>query len=214
MSARTKHAAHAALDAIWDSWRHAKCGYCVNCNEAGGTSRVIPPMRPDEAVLAVQRLLRSEGVDAGRFEWKVASGRRYTWARGREFSVNPERGWQATVHLVSHWICRRRLPDERPHSRRHATIEARMIRVVIERGWLDGSLRQEIDERVEKKVTRAMAQRMREASTEARLSKVRARIKKWETRLKLATTKLRKLKARERGLVRSAAKSTVQETAQ
>lgn len=60
---------------------------------------------------------------------------------GRQIRINLRGSWTDIVHVVSHHVSFWQHPGSRPHDRRHATIEARMAKAVIERGWLDGNLR-------------------------------------------------------------------------
>lgn len=155
------------------------------------------PLDADEAVRAVKKLLRSEGIDPKDYRFNIVGGNRRTWPReslrGGRFNVNPAEGWKTIVHMVSHVAFRRENPDLRPHDRRHATVEARMIRTVLKRGWLDGSLRAKP---VEMKVT-TPADAVRDE-----LASLAERHARWESKLKRARTAIRKIERRQRFLAR------------
>lgn len=101
----------------------------------------LPIPTDDEALRGAKKLLRSVGVRIDAYDWKVTHGRRYTYGRRGTIYVNPDHGWQEIVHLLSHWHFQKKYGGAfKPHDRRHATIERRMIETVIARGWLTGAL--------------------------------------------------------------------------
>jgi hypothetical protein len=119
----------------WRAWRHAGCADQDRCAcGACTTGRELPPMQPDEALRAARKLFAMLGR---RVTPKlVGDATRKGWPR-----VSPRWGWERLVHAVSHDAFSILRPSLRPHDRRHATIELRMTRAVIARGWLDGKLR-------------------------------------------------------------------------
>ncbi len=118
----------------WRAWRHAGCadqGRCA-CG-ACTTGRELPPLQPEEALRAARKLFAMLGR---RVTPKlVGDATSKGWPR-----VSPRWGWERLVHSVSHDAFSLLRPTARPHDRRHATIELRMARAVIARGWLQGKL--------------------------------------------------------------------------
>jgi hypothetical protein len=101
----------------------------------------VPELTADEAVRAARKLYRF--VRRRKCPWKIetTSGNRYSYQRGGVLYVNPTgrwhgaaKGWQTLVHDLSHWL-------GGGHSKEHARLEARMVREVIGRGWLNGALK-------------------------------------------------------------------------
>lgn len=137
----------------------------------------LPPLDAREAILAVKKLLRSEGIKISRYRFVATRGNRDTWCNyDRLWRVNPENGWRTIVHYVSHWVFNR-TTNLRPHHWKHATVEARMIRVVQERGWLQGALKR--PEPAPKKKPDLLARRLLQRD-------------RLERKIKTLTTRLRK----------------------
>lgn len=101
----------------------------------------VPPLTGPEAVRAARRLHRFVRKRKCTLPVKVTSGNRYSYAHGGVLYVNPESrnhggGWKALLHDLSHWL------DPGPaHSKEHAKLEARLVREVVRRGWLEGRLK-------------------------------------------------------------------------
>jgi hypothetical protein len=133
----------------------------------------------------------------------MTSGNRYTWVYRGELHVNPDRaemtgrGWVALVHDLSHFAHRRLNPGVRPHSGTHARLELSMIKEVIKRGWLFGSLKKPEKPQPEKRDERAI-----------KFLRVEAAIILWERKLKRAQTALKKLERQRRYYARSQAQPT------
>jgi hypothetical protein len=152
----------------------------------------VPPLTADEAVRAARKLYRFAMGYTWRGPVRVTSGRRYTWIRHGVLVVNPEHGWKGLVHLLSHYCHDRSVgADEQGHNAAHARAELRMIKEVIKRGWLAGTLVPKpkpapvpIDKHAEK------------------VARTEAAIKRWTTKQKRAETALRKLRRRLRALER------------
>lgn len=94
-----------------------------------------PPKLTDvEAVRATKRLYRFVRGRNNPYPIRLTSGNRRTWLRHGALVVNPEKGWHALIHYLSHlW--------GGGHGSEHARLERRMIKEVVRRGWLAGKLR-------------------------------------------------------------------------
>ena len=139
----------------------------------------LPPLTDQEAISAAKRLYRAGVGHAYKGKFKIGTGNRRTWIRGGVFLVNPSRGWHDLVHSLSHLthhICH---PDHTGHHVTHAEYEAKMIRMVVEHGWLEGSLRR--------------PDKIKPDRTEQRHQRVLARIAVWEKKRHRAETALAKL---------------------
>lgn len=150
---------------------------------------VVPALTGPEAISAAKRLYRMAMKRKWNGSWKLTTGRRYTWPRGRTFYVNPARtgsgletGWRDLVHMMSHYCFRQLMPHRRPHDPRHEYLEREMVAYVLAHGWLEGSL----------KAKRAEGRSKPDAS-----AVLEARAKRWTTKLRRAETALRKI-ARQR----------------
>lgn len=98
----------------------------------------VPALTAPEAVRAARKLYRFVRRRVLPIPIKVTSGNRYSYSRRGVLSVNPNGhhfgGWKDLVHDLSHWL-------GGGHSKDHARLEARMVREVVRRGWLTGSLK-------------------------------------------------------------------------
>jgi hypothetical protein len=104
----------------------------------------IPALTFPEAVRATRRLWRfGMGTTTQRkFQHSTGDSRAANpYRKAGTFHLNPDRGWQELVHDLSHIMVQACNPGERPHSKFHARFEAKLVREVLKRGWLDGSLR-------------------------------------------------------------------------
>lgn len=138
-----------------------------------------------EAIRAARKLYRFvTGKSIPAQNVRLTSGNRSTDIRRGIMFVNPQgakrdthRGWEALVHDLSH-----RLVNV-AHGGEHARLEIRMIKEVVKRGWLNGTLRDEpkadaptIDPR------------------DAKRARTVAAIARWEAKVRRATNALRKLR--------------------
>ena len=150
---------------------------------------VVPPLSAVEAVRAVKRLYRFAMKRTWQGAVKIATGNRYTWIRRGVLFVNPAKGWKETVHLLSHYCAHQSIPDEPGHGAAHARFELRMIKEVVKRGWLSGSLGQ------------VAVPVVRDRRSEG-LERLHTRLARWEAKQRRAATAIRKitrqLRARER----------------
>jgi hypothetical protein len=103
--------------------------------------RALPTLTYDEAERAARRLFRWAGLKFDRYEQARADA--VTWLRYRDqgwtVSLNPRHGWHELIHMISH-ICNRKA-GHKPHGREHARLELGMIKQVLKRGWLQGTLK-------------------------------------------------------------------------
>lgn len=167
----------------------------------------VPAITNDEALVAARKLFRF-ALGRRAPEARIVTGNRVTWVENGILIVNPKRrrhgcdvedaGWKDVVHLLSHY-CHRQLSNERPHGGEHARLEMRMIREVLKRGWLSGSLHKAaapVAPERSKEEKRAIEQ----AELHARLL---SRLRRWETKQKRATTAIKKLTRALRRLERA-----------
>jgi len=153
----------------------------------------VPELTGPEAVAAAKRLYRFAMKRAWKGTWKLTSGRRYTWPRGRTFYVNPARGdglhggWRDLVHMMSHYCHREQFPRAKPHGANHHFLEKEMVAYVIKSGWLDGRLRPKLGTPRPKP---------------GRIVRLDASLKRWTTKLRRAETALRKLTRQRARLAR------------
>ena len=138
----------------------------------------VPELTADEAVRAAKKLYRFVRKRSFRGEVRLTSGNRYTAIRRGVLYINPNDGWRSFVHLLSHAL------HWGPHSGEHARLERRMIRVVIDRGWLHGKLKSQ------PKLVQVQDPRVE------REARARQGLQRWERKLKLATTKVRQYRRR------------------
>jgi hypothetical protein len=121
--------------AIWERMVNAKFG---------GEQ---PILSGPESIAAAKKLYRHAMGKSWPGEWKLVSGRRYTWPRRGVFYVNPDhrgtqRGLRQIIHLISHYCHHRLHPHDKPHSIRQARLEAKLVDFAIAREcWLDGKLK-------------------------------------------------------------------------
>lgn len=157
----------------------------------------VPAPTPEEAAAGARKLYRFVTGLTWTRQVHITSGNRYTGVRddGRLF-VNPTARrhggpWQSIVHELSHSLASS-IGIFTAHSKEHARLEARMIREVIRRGWLDGKLR-----RPDPPAPTAPPEWVQKA---ARLQRVEELTKQWRTKAKRAATALKKLDAEKKRL--------------
>jgi|SRR5882672_12726659 len=115
----------------------------VRAKDAEGWPAVVPAMTEDEAIRAARRLWRYSLGQTFTGVVKVTSGNRrnrIAWAGStRAIHVNPSRGWKHLVHELSHWLDYVANGTSQ-HGKHHARFEAKLVREVVRRGYLDGKL--------------------------------------------------------------------------
>lgn len=152
----------------------------------------IPPLTGPEAARAARRLYRFAMGRTFGGDVQVTSGRRYNWLRRGTLVVNPDRGWRHLVHDLSHlfvYLCN---PGERPHSRFHERFEAKLVREVLRRGYLDGKLRDK------PKAGTARAKPALDDKRRAKLDRIEARMVSWERKHARAARAIAKLERQRR----------------
>lgn len=167
MARKTIAQAYAELNALWP--------------------KDLPKLTAGEAVRAGRRLWRygmgetpvAEATSGNRFSY-----RRFVPGRGLVLFCNPGRGWREFVHELSHAMYSEANRGEKPHAKEHARFEAKLVREVIKRGWLDGRLRDK--------------ERPAPDLDAKKLASIEARIVKWERKRKLASTWIKKLERQRR----------------
>lgn len=141
----------------------------------------LPPLTFEEATKAARKLYRfaTGKTLKTRAQFMRTSGNRRNNFYSRK--LNPDEGWKALVHHLSHVFY------TGPHGGEHARMEIRLIKEVVRRGWLTGSLKAE-----PKPAKPAHDQR------EEKLARLRDRITRWESKERRAANALKKLRAQLR----------------
>jgi hypothetical protein len=169
----------------------------------GQWPEVIPALEGQEAIAAARRLYRLALGKAWEGEWRLTSGRRFTWpekawrgrtdhGKGRTFYVNPMRGpglhggWRDLVHMLSHYCHAHKHPTWKPHGPEHHALERRMVAHVIASGWLDGRLRKAPKPEPDRRAVKA--------------ERTAAAIQRWEAKERRAANALKKLRRQARRL--------------
>jgi hypothetical protein len=162
--------------------------------EGTNDGRSIKPTG-QEALAAARRLYKFGtklvGLTPHKLSYKLTSGNRYTYPRRSTMPVNPDQrggGWHELVHSLSHYITSRKYGDA--HGPRHAFIERSMIDHVVSNGWLDGKLKRERKVKPEADKRTVQVQRVQES------------IAKWDSKLRRAANALKKLRQKERRLLK------------
>jgi hypothetical protein len=161
--------------------------------------QTIPPLTAPEAERAVRRLWRFAMGQTLEMPIKFTSGNRYTWVHNYEVRVNPGRGWRHLIHDLSHLFVSRANYNEKPHSKFHARFEAKLVKEVIKRGWLEGKLRDapkpppppvQLDDKRREKLDRlqqrALAWERKQKRAERALAKIRKQARYYERVLNAA----------------------------
>jgi len=107
--------------------------------------RDLPTLTYHEAERAARKLFRWAGLKFEHYE--EARVNAATWVRRRIYgarwvevvAINAHRGWHDLTHMISHIVNQR--AGHKPHGREHARLELGMVRQVLKRGWLQGTLR-------------------------------------------------------------------------
>jgi hypothetical protein len=173
----------------------------------------IPPLTATEATRALKRLYRWGVGKTFDNDVKVSTGNRravrfaweYPTRRGvaishvsqRNAYVNPSQGWRDFVHGLSHWLDII-VNGESKHGKHHARFEAKMIREVISRGWLDGKLK---DAEPETNVVPIIDPKIE--LRQKKLASIEKRIVLWERKQARATRALAKLVKQQRYYVKA-----------
>lgn len=167
----------------------------------------LPELTPLEAIRAARKLYRfALGVTFPAQNVRLTSGRRYTYIRRATMFVNPNghsagsrRGWEALVHDLSHYFDSKLSPETRPHASAHARLEIRLINEVRRRGWLDGSLKDEEEVRVEPTAAAVRAEKY---------ARILRRLEVWDSKKRRAENAIKKLGRQLRYYEQQIAKET------
>lgn len=155
----------------------------------------IPPMTPAEAMRAGRRLYRFVTGKTWTGPVKLTTGRRRNDVRRGVMyvSASPNYGqsaWENLVHDLSHDFAFF-AGVASSHGGEHARLERRMIKEVVDRGWLDGALKDAAKPEMTRE-ERIVEERL------TTLARVDVLIEGWERRAKRAVNALKKLHARRR----------------
>lgn len=156
----------------------------------------LPALTYPEAVRAARRLYRYVRKHKCPWTFREATGRVGTWMGVDGFHINVREenavhvGWEGLVHSLSHYL----FSDDKPHSKGHARLEARMIKQVIRRGWLDGRLKD------------AAKAPPTPADKDAKeIERIMAGLERWAAKKQRAERAIRKLEKRRKYYVKKAA---------
>lgn len=147
---------------------------------------IMPTMPADEQVAIARRMYRFVMGETWTGPVILTSGNRYTWIRRGTLYVNPEQpinGRRGLVHLLSHYFDNRLNRDTAPHASSHARLELRMVKEIVKRGYLSGSLR-----KIEKPVQSKTDQKL------VKYGHILASIERWERKQKRTENALKKLR--------------------
>lgn len=159
----------------------------------------VPAVGGDELARAMKKLYRFTFGRKLQATIKVSSGNTIPWERYGELIVNPDKGWKENVHSISHAWWRRQPDYDKPHSKGHARFEAKLIREVLKRGWLSGSLKTAPKPMP---APRPQAELVRELR-DHKLAKLDAAEARWAKKLKRATTAIAKIRRQRSASLRA-----------
>lgn len=167
----------------------------VRADQADAWPAVVPPLTAQAAALAARRLWRfSLGY---KFEGviRITSGNRratsFGWAGNkREIAINPSKGWREFIHDISHdldFVAN----GESKHGKHHARFEAKLVREVLKRGWLN-------DAPPAVRIAPSLDDRRRD-----KLSRIEARLVSWQRKQERAKRAIAKLTKQQRYYVKA-----------
>jgi hypothetical protein len=151
----------------------------------------VAPPTPEEAVKGAAKLWRFATGASCPYDIYLTSGNRDT---GQRYSykhkkvilfVNAEQGWYEIVHHLAH-LTAWHMDMGKTHSKQQARHELKMVKEVIKRGWLDGSLKPA------PKFVPVVNKKLIE------YERALAAIKRWEAKAKRAKTAIAKLSKRKK----------------
>lgn len=162
----------------------------------------LPPLTGPEAIKAARILYRLGLGTAEKRVFRLTSGNRYTYPKRGTWFVNPDKGWKALLHDISHYCHQRVNPKQPPHGPGHAYIERLLIDACCSRGFLDGVLKEPEKASVPRDV-KVLQKRLKTYAG------AKAKLKTWQTKHKRANTAIKKLNQQ----IKRLEKLGVQETA-
>lgn len=155
---------------------------------------VLPPITRAEAERAGRRLFRHFGGTALGSPAMNGPARfrrvRTCWI-SRAITRGHFRGWGRLAHDVSHDIFEARHPSFRPHDGGHATLEREIAEYIVAQGWLAGALK-----------SAAPVKPSLDDKRAKRLAQTEAALERWERKRRRAENAIKKLKRRQRVLLR------------
>lgn len=163
----------------------------------------VPPMTAEEGTRAARRLYRFVTGKTWTGPVKIVSGRRDSDIRRGVMFVSPtgvrdrqtgRHAWDRLVHDLSHRLAPSAGVDG-SHGGDHARLERRMVKEVVDRGWLDGALKSSAKPELSREEIIAD-----ERATA--LARVDVLIEGWERRATRAANALTKLHRRRRAAVK------------
>lgn len=202
----------------------------IDIHKGEGWPKPLPELTEYEAERAFRRLWRFSTGKLWGGVLKFTTGNRAALRLGWEGNfrcmfINPSQGWDSFVHYLSHiaddWV-----NGTTSHNPHHMRFEAKLIREVIKRGWLEGKLkrtyrseepesssqRKTIDWAAAAKIAdnALMDSAARDLETlltkqkvrAEKLKRVEARLVSWQRKLSRAQNAIAKLERSQRGLVR------------
>ena len=154
---------------------------------------VIPPITRLEAERAARKLYavfggKEHGEPWQRYDVRFMRVRR-CWITAQP-NRGPYKGWHRLVHDISHDVARARQPKLAPHAGGHAYLEKEMVSYVVEKGWLNGTLRPR---------TRVQSPAEKRG---AKLKSIEARLAKWRTKQLRAKNAIAKLEQQRKRLTK------------
>lgn len=146
----------------------------------GSTKEQRLNVHPNLAMNYVRAFWKQEVGSKFRWKIRVGTGNRRTWLQWSIFTVNPDQGWHAINHDMSHFIERRKTGGL--HTDQHVRLEGAGARLIVRKFLRD-------EPYVDKKKERN--------HVADRAARVDAGIKRWDAKLKRAATALKKLKKKK-----------------
>jgi hypothetical protein len=167
----------------------------------------LPTLTEPEAIRAAKRLWRWAEGSTLQLPIVITSGNRYNWTawEGHQqvLRVNPSAGWPRLAHDLSHLFWRRANPGARPHEKGHARFEAKLIKEILKRGYLNGALRDAPKADVPAEALSPEDAKL--AVKLAELARIEAAIDRWSRKAERARRAMNKLEGRRKYYARKVA---------
>lgn len=183
----------------------------VHSSAAPGWPADIPTLTEPEAIRAFRRLYRFSMGNTFDGIVQLTSGNRRAlrmdwFGNSRLAAINPSKGWREFAHDASHWFDLL-MNGETKHGKHHARFEAKLIREIVRRGYLEGVLRTDADREVthEEAIDPAEAKAEERAKRMWRIDELLAAWARKESRALNAIAKLDRERRRiERAIAKAA----------
>jgi len=150
----------------------------------------VPKPSAQEAISGAKRLYRKIMGRPWRGKWKITSGNRNTWPRNGTFYVNPDHGWNGfdgIIHLMAHYLHRKRYPGKRPHHYTELELEKELTNYAIAHGFHEGRLK-----------AKARPSKPKPDRRTTKLQSATEAMKRWEAKRKRAETAVKKYRKKVR----------------